>query len=142
MTKHNKELQRISRELASIQRRQANLQEINDLIRWMQFRFDDPDTPATLIRANLARIIRLAKKEGLKIDPEFLKDIKRVDNIGDIMTQLDRAFRKYAKRKPEPEVIKREPHICAYCNKREAHFGDLCKRCANELGVRPTGKVT
>jgi len=33
-------------------------------------------------------------------------------------------------------------NLCIKCNKRPRHFGDHCKRCANELGTRPTGKIT
>jgi hypothetical protein len=31
--------------------------------------------------------------------------------------------------------------LCSNCGKKPAHFGTLCKRCADELGVRPTGKA-
>lgn len=30
---------------------------------------------------------------------------------------------------------------CSECGKRDRHFGDYCKRCASDLGFRPTGKV-
>lgn len=31
--------------------------------------------------------------------------------------------------------------LCVRCGRRDRHFDDLCKRCANELGVRPTGPI-
>lgn len=36
----------------------------------------------------------------------------------------------------EPSVA-----LCARCQKKPRHFEELCKRCANELGQRPSGKV-
>ena len=34
-----------------------------------------------------------------------------------------------------------KPILCIRCKKKPKHFGDYCKRCANDLGIRPTGKV-
>ena len=43
---------------------------------------------------------------------------------------------------PEPAPVPPAPaHLCSRCERRPRHFDDLCKRCANDLGVRPHGKV-
>jgi hypothetical protein len=32
-------------------------------------------------------------------------------------------------------------HYCGRCNRRPARMGDHCKRCADELGIRPRGRI-
>lgn len=46
---------------------------------------------------------------------------------------------------PEPPVVVRGVVIdtkCSRCHKRSRAFDDLCKRCANDVGSRPVGKIT
>jgi hypothetical protein len=35
-----------------------------------------------------------------------------------------------------------DTNLRSRCHKRPRHFDEYCKRCANELGIRPTGKIT
>lgn len=40
-----------------------------------------------------------------------------------------------------PDVADPPDRSCIRCRRRPRHFDDLCKRCANETGQRPTGPV-
>jgi hypothetical protein len=39
------------------------------------------------------------------------------------------------------EHTESEVHMCIRCGKRQRKFDDYCGRCADELGIRPKGKI-
>jgi len=57
----------------------------------------------------------------------------------------DARRRRLTERDQRRQAIDDEPRavspLCSRCEKRPRHFDDLCKRCANEIGVRPRGPV-
>lgn len=75
--------------------------------------------------------------EDVRIDDAY----KQASVLADALEEQRRIWR-IAKRRasapPEPVAAK---HLCVRCRRRERHFDDLCKRCANETGARPHGKV-
>jgi len=89
-------------------------------------------------------------------DPEFAKFaaaqtvlesidkvIKLDQNIHQLHIVFERGLKKIYKR-VEREAIDQIPvpeHLCTRCNRRPRKFNDLCGPCAEELGVRPHGKV-
>lgn len=57
----------------------------------------------------------------------------------------DRVAKREARLADRPSAAQPESScgaLCSKCRKRQRHFDDLCKRCANDLGIRPSGKIT
>lgn len=140
-----KEYQQLTRRLAEIQANQRELQEIDELTDWLQANMGNEDVPVRLIVASLSKLTRLVTKNEMHLDPWFIKQMRMLDKAARIperwTRELDRQFKIAERKVQELQQVEPAPKICTNCNKREAHFGDYCKRCADELGVRPHGKV-
>lgn len=71
---------------------------------------------------------------------------KRVAETGERVRRLARERARTERREEEERRATSEAatqaRLCVECRKRERHFGEHCKRCANTLGLRPVGKVT
>ena len=140
----NKERQRISRKIASIERRQAKITEIETLAAWIRENLSDESIPFSLIKSRVVRLHRIAKEVGLELDSEFTHEVKNLNEVDLFIAETSLKLTRWVKigeqridqTEPQPK-----PHLCIRCNKREVHFDDYCKRCADELGIRPTGKV-
>lgn len=79
----------------------------------------------------------------------------RTDGFDDLVAEVSESVRARTQAAAEVRRVERiERHrrereavapvaatLCASCHRRDRHFGDLCKRCANDAGVRPIGKV-
>lgn len=131
----DKELERYYRELGFF----ASI--LKDIDRLEEMSFSEIAT----FRAKLVKLIEFDKN----IDGEAMKAmIETIDALVVVrqrmMNEIHGIVRQHkieSKRKREQpaQVVNLK---CVRCNKRPRHFDDLCKRCANELGLRPTGKVT
>jgi hypothetical protein len=88
--------------------------------------------------------------EGYEGLMEFCQDM--IEQMNSIMA-IDRALMQIKERWPkvvhkahlreERPATNPEPvmHLCVKCGKRERRIDEYCKRCADELGIRPKGKI-
>jgi len=91
-------------------------------------------------------VLRLAPPRVLKADTDFVQLVKLVHDAAKAVTQAEheviRAQRLELKRRLRPvQGLSTEAPLCTRCGKRQQHFGTLCKRCADETGERPRGKI-
>jgi hypothetical protein len=70
------------------------------------------------------------------------------DTIDLVLLELEDLRRRCRAARPRPAAPERPAAdpvevdtLCSRCGRRDRHFDDLCKRCADEVGVRPKGKV-
>ena len=152
--KHSKkDLARLHQKLASHERSRRELQESLDLLEkigeWARASDDEQKAGYKVVMAHVARVRRIGKENGIELDPEYLvgleeisKDAKALDHVRAMFDRAVLLNSKQALRKHiEEEHSTPKPKMCVRCDSREAHFGDVCKHCAEELGIRPTGKV-
>jgi len=144
-----KDKQRISQKIAELERRQKAADECYQLGNWLLENWENEDIHPKVMMAGLAKLERLSKEAGAEISPTFKGHMDEVfQNLRDVDEWANKSYRQfkslvtavfgqldYMSRKPM------ESAMCSNCHKRPAHFGSLCGRCAEELGVRPTGKV-
>ena len=147
-----KEIQRLSQKLAQKERDRRDLQEARNLIDWLRAWAAEENVSRESYKVALAvaaKIRRIAKEQGIDIEPDYVeafdpiaKDSKQLDKLRAMFDRATELGKKQAMRKHiEEEHSTPKPKMCARCDSREAHFGDVCKHCAEELGIRPTGKV-
>jgi hypothetical protein len=98
-------------------------------------------------------VLALAKKYDLSYDRDIL--VKKLmattqEQVTELTEQLAakaRDDRLYLRRRRQQinyvRTIIQAPRrrLCAGCGKREPRFDDLCGRCAEKAGTRPTGKI-
>ena len=89
---------------------------------------------------------RTAPPSVLKKNPDFVKLARMVNEASNAVLQAeheyDRQQKLERKREQTPVLgLETEAPKCTRCGKRPQHFDTLCKRCANETGNRPTGKI-
>lgn len=142
-----KEKQRLGREIARHERKIKAADEVQEISKWLLSEYNNahPD----LVISNLAKLERLSKEAGIPIKKEFrqaLVDFRReISEVERDEFAVRRAIRLFVDALwSEGEKLHRianVPKMCVQCNKRPAHFGDVCKRCAEESGIRPKGKV-
>jgi hypothetical protein len=60
-----------------------------------------------------------------------------------VVNQFENFITKASKQIEREEAQQPEPvkHLCINCNRRERRVDEYCKRCADELGIRPRGKI-
>jgi glucan biosynthesis protein len=72
----------------------------------------------------------------------FVDEVRvEIQTINGLLAEQERAERIQHRAETRPAATQSETHVCSNCERRPRHFDDLCKRCANELGRRPTGPV-
>ncbi len=144
-----KDIARIQQKIAALQRQQKADKEAFELACWLQEHWDDEDMHPKVLIAGIAKLERLAKESGDPLSKDFADHIRLMKRDAQGLDELSHGIHRLAKlfvdslfeeadryhRRP------RVPKMCIQCGKREAHFGDVCKRCADESGIRPTGKV-
>jgi hypothetical protein len=122
------------------------------IAQWVTEHFEDNNVSKKLIVAQLFKIKRLSAQAGSPIDKDFSDYINLLqqetgdlDELVRMINKLGKQIVKESQRLTAPKPLPRRPTLCTNCHKREAHFsgefGSLCKHCADELGVRPKGKV-
>jgi hypothetical protein len=125
---------------------EQNARECNEAIRlsdWVMTHCEDPNVSINRILAYLHRIKTLSDKHNIELGQELLEVIADVDRIVKIVDDFEVSYRrqiKLATRAKNPPPIQASKK-CIRCDKREQHFDQYCKRCANDLGLRPQGKV-
>ena len=92
------------------------------------------------------QVRKLVPPSVAKSNPDFFKLMNMVHQAANAVTQAEheviRAQRLELKRRLRPvQGLSTEAPLCTRCGKRQQHFGTLCKRCADETGERPKGKV-
>jgi len=144
-----KEYQRLAQEVARKERQLKAGQEAQELGQWLIDNWDNEDVNPRVILAGVAKMERLSKEMGKGVSDSFhqhlvkaLAEMRGIDEWTNeahrqVKLFVDALFDEADRRHRIPHVQK----ICTNCNKREARFGDYCGRCADELGVRPHGKV-
>jgi len=148
------EVKRLKR-LRSHKRRQIRQQEqetrfyesiLNDIAK-----LDSMTIPElAAFRSKLVKAKEMGKRDGDDTFPveeviallDALFEMRKVlNNAADQAIRQVRLGQKRALDKHMEEAHAPKEVMCSRCNKRPRHFNDLCKRCADELGLRPTGKV-
>lgn len=75
---------------------------------------------------------------------------KTMDDVLEWHRQLSVEVRKFEQfihkthtqvEREEAQQVEPVKHMCIRCNRRERRVGEYCKRCADELGIRPKGKI-
>jgi hypothetical protein len=121
-------------------------------------RFNAANDPIPKLASIASQILRL-KHDTLAIvaslphsDKKTLEESARISIVTSTLEDFLRAYREDQARERErvrhDRITARaaaqpvpDPILCARCQKKPRHFDQWCKRCANTLGVRPTGKV-
>lgn len=153
---------RITGELAEAEckkdERRARIRHLTDsIVAAVQRGVREPDVRAELAAGilrdhhELSRLLPLLPKtEQRQLEEVLLPMGPWVETCREVVREFGRrqaAARAVARaeriargKPPEPAPATAE-HLCSRCARRERHFDTFCKRCANELGVRPRGKV-
>jgi len=147
MAKSKREHQRLGRELARMKRKIKAAEELEEVAHLLLTEYNN--VSPNMVVSWLAKLERLSKEAGVPIKPEFKEALiqfrKEVDVIERDEFEIKRAVKLFVDHLfAEGQKMSVPPHetkMCVQCGKREAHFGDVCKRCAEESGIRPRGKV-
>ena len=75
--------------------------------------------------------------------PEFIAEIRMWSSaVVEAKARILREHRLAEHNTRRHTDVQMQPTLCARCNKRPAKFDGYCGRCAEELGIRPKGKIT
>lgn len=137
--------QQLSRKLAGLEQKQRKLNEMQTLVSWLSENVDNEEVSAYLVMSRINRLAGIAKEVGIVFPEEINKSLREwsnnVNKILEDRVQLKRSVKLFVDALFKPGAPQLKTVMCVWCEKHPAHFGGLCKRCADQFGVRPTGKV-
>ena len=112
------------------------LDSLNDLIREISAR------ELVIAMPHINRIFDAMEERGISIPPALRRMIRSYASASvEVQHKILREYRIAERQAKRKEYVEKKPTLCYRCNKRPVKFDNYCGRCAEELGIRPKGKI-